>query len=759
MDDTGEARVSLALLAARGGFVTAFVIFLIGATPTGHAQAAPSIVIALSPGDHLPNTVPLTAEVTLSNLDPTSYSELTFRADLTGHESRTSHCYGEDTGTDIVVPVAQSEESLTVRLFTRCVNVRGGFGTYDYRLDISLSGADPMQPGETIGLASMQLHFLVSTYLTPGEVFGPPPAPAAQAWMEPDPRVPAMRVGEWRRFRFRSSVPRYPEDHLNVNLNSSQTGSFHGIGGFDTPPGDPDEACSGEGAFQNWRRAIHQTLWVVACEPGPAVFLLQHETQGVAPLYTYDFVVLPARDTVSPPPIPVTAIAPPSRGPVATEDDFGWNIERDIDPLAEANDAATGLWGNGATIWVAQNSDGAGDSVFAYDLASGEPAGERDFELDKTNLAPRGLWSNGETIWVSDSGRERLFAHDLESGERLPARDINLSDANEDPRGIWSDRTTIWVLDASDASLYLYDLGSGEQTAVYELDSANDDPHGIWSDGVGMWVSDGVARKLLAYRLEAGALVREGDEDFTKLTRARNSSPRGIWSDGDVMYVVDADDDKIYSYNMPDAADARLASLTLTHVDLGEFSPERRVYTGILSEGARETVIDASAVQSRAKVEIVPTDVDGDLENGHQAAVDEGAEVTVTVTSEDGSRRRVYRVLIEEPAPPAPPVPPAPPAPGDDCLRGLVDARFSLVTYEGGSVADLEVCARHVGVRSVYALVDEEFVSLILDAPAFVNGPFVDQFGAGIPAGTPLIVLRVPPPDGDPVAAGGAAGE
>ena len=95
-------------------------------------------------------------------------------------------------------------------------------------------------------------------------------------------------------------------------------------------------------------------------------------------------------------------------------------------------------------------------------------------------------------------------------------------------------------------------------------------------------------------------LVREGDEDFTKLTRARNSSPRGIWSDGDVMYVVDANDDKIYSYNMPDAADARLASLTLTHVDLGEFSPERRVYTGILSEGARETVIDASAVQSRA---------------------------------------------------------------------------------------------------------------------------------------------------------------
>ena len=706
----------------------AWVITVSGDPSAARAQQAPSISIELSPGDHLPRTVPLTGAVTLSNLDPAGYSELTFRADLTGHESRTSHCYGEDTGTDIAVPVDQSEESLTVRLFKRCVNVRGGFGTYDYRLDISLSGADPMQPGETIGLASMQLHFLVSTYLTLGEVFSPPPVPAAQAWMDPDPSTPRWYVGEWRRFRFRSSVPRYPEDHLNVFLNSSQPGSFHGIGGSDTPPGDPDEACSMEDTFQNWRRAIHQTLWVVACEPGPAVFLLQHETLAVAPLYEYDFVVLPARDTVSPPPIPVTAIAPPSRGPVATEDDFGWNVERDIDPLAEANDAATGLWGNGETLWVAQNSDGAGDSVFAYDLASGERAEERDFELDKTNLAPRGLWSNGETIWVSDSGRERLFAHDLESGERLQARDINLSDANHDPRGIWSDRTTMWVLDGRDDSVYLYDLGSGEQTAVYELDSDNGDPHGIWSDGIGVWVSDGVERKLLAYRLEDGALVREGAEDFTKLTRARNNSPRGIWSDGDVMYVVDASDDKIYSYNMPDAADARLASLTLTHVDLGEFSPDRPVYTGILTGGAGKTVIEALPVQDGATVDIVPTDVDGDLENGHQAAVDAGTEVTVTVTSEDGARKREYRVLIEV----------------RECLDSLAHD-FRLVTYEGGGIGALEACARSLSVTAVYASDGNVYVSYILGAPAFVNERFVALFPDGIPAGT-SVVARHPTP-------------
>ena len=419
--------------------------------------------------------------------------------------------------------------------------------------------------------------------------------------------------------------------------------------------------------------------------------------------------------------------APPPSGPTPSDADFEWTVDRDIDALDAGNDEATGLWGDGATIWVAQNSDGAGDSVYAYDLASGERLKEREFELDGANLAPRGLWSNGETIWVSDSGKEKLFAHDLESGERLPARDIELSDANDDPRGIWSDRTTIWVLDGRDESVYRYDLGSGEQTAVYALDSANDDPHGIWSDGVGVWVSDGRARKLLAYRLKGGALVREGAEDFRKLTPARNNSPRGIWSDGDVMYVVDAADARIYSYNMPDAADARLASLTLTHIDIGEFSPGRTEYTGILTGGAGKTVIEASPVQPGATVGIVPSDVDGDLENGHQAAVDAGAEVRVTVTSEDGSRRRVYRVRVE--------VPP--------CLDGLGED-FGLVTYEGGSIARLEECAQRLSVRAVYAWDGSAYVSYILDAPAFVNEAFVALFEGGISHGTQLLARREP---------------
>ena len=417
-------------------------------------------------------------------------------------------------------------------------------------------------------------------------------------------------------------------------------------------------------------------------------------------------------------------------GPTPSDADFEWNVTRDVESLDAANDEATGLWGKGATLWVLQNSDGAGDSVYAYDLASGERAEDREFALDESNRAPRGIWSDGATVWVSDSGQDSLFAHDLASGDRLPDRDLALSEENDDARGIWSDRETMWVLDGRDDSIYLYDLASGAQGAVFELDSANDDPHGIWSDHTGVWVSNGRPGKLLAYRLRGAELERVSGEDFTNLRRASNNSPRGIWSDGEVMYVVDAHDGKVYSYNMPDAADARLASLTLSHIDIGEFSPRRTEYTGILSGGAGKTVIEASAVQSGAMVEIVPSDVDGDLENGHQAGVDAGTEVTVTVTSEDGSRRRVYRVLIEVP----------------ECLDGLGD-EFGLVTYEGGSIASLEACARRLSVQAVYAWDGSAYLSYILNAPAFVNEAFVVLFEGGISHGTQLLARREPASD------------
>ena len=115
-------------------------------------------------------------------------------------------------------------------------------------------------------------------------------------------------------------------------------------------------------------------------------------------------------------------------------------MKRDIAELDPGHDTPSGLWSDGATLWILENGDGADDGVYAYDLQSGERVAGREFALHETDRAPRGFWSNGETVWVSDSGRERLFAYGLASGEREENREVELAERNSDARGIWSDK-------------------------------------------------------------------------------------------------------------------------------------------------------------------------------------------------------------------------------------------------------------------------------------------------------------------------------
>ena len=436
-------------------------------------------------------------------------------------------------------------------------------------------------------------------------------------------------------------------------------------------------------------------------------------------------------------------------GPTPSDLDFEWNVTRDIEELDTGHDDPTGAWSDGVTLWLLDNGSGADDAVYAYDLASGERREDLEFELDDANLAPRGLWSDGSTAWISDSGKDKLFAHDLASGERLPERDIALAARNRAARGIWSADETMWVLDGGKDALFAYDLASGELLAEYELVSANGDPHGLWSDGVTVWVSDHGAKRLFAYRLpvpdaeevdgEDLELERVRDEEFpnTILSRASNNSPRGLWSDGDVMYVVDASDGKVYTYNMPDAIDARLASLTLSGVDIGEFSPNREEYEGVVDDGVTVTTIEAAATQDDAVVVIDPPDADEAAE-GRQVAVGGGAEITVTVTSADGSRKKTYSVRIKETGPSA------------TCLRGAIDEGFSLVVSEGGSIDDLEACAEGRAVTALYTLSGGEYVSYILGAPPTVNERFVALYADGLTSLTPLIAKSEGPPSPAP---------
>ena len=422
-------------------------------------------------------------------------------------------------------------------------------------------------------------------------------------------------------------------------------------------------------------------------------------------------------------------------GPTASDVDFEWNVERDIEPLDPGNDWPTGMWSDGATLWLLDNAPGAGDAVYAYDLQTGERLEEREFALDGSNRAPRGIWSDGETMWVSDSGQETLFAYDLETGGRLPERDIELARRNRDARGIWSGGETIWVLNRN-PSLFAYELETGTFIAQYALHDANGDPRGAWSDGVTLWVSDHGAKRLFAYRLpelpegeppdEPPALERVQGEEFLQPGRAGNNSPRGIWSDATVMYVADENDDRVYSYNMADAWDARLASLELSGVDIGEFDPARTEYAGVAAPGATEATVAAQPAQDGASVEIDPADADEEAE-GHQVALDGLREVTVTVTSPDGSRERAYRVLLGESGAEA------------SCLQGDVAVGFSLLIFAGGSVEELVSCAESRRVTALYATARGAWIPYIAGAPSFVNRSFTELFAGGIASGTPLL--------------------
>ncbi len=412
--------------------------------------------------------------------------------------------------------------------------------------------------------------------------------------------------------------------------------------------------------------------------------------------------------------------------PIPSDEEFDWNVTRDIESLHRDNDLPTGIWSNGELLWIVENSATGADRLFAYDLNTGERLEQHEFELDSRNRFSHGIWSNREIVWIADSGQDKLFAYNLATGERDEERDLALDERNRDPRGIWSNGELMLVLDSVKDALFAYDLESGRLLGEFPLDNLNKSPRGIWSDGFTIWVSDDGAKRIFAYRTEGESLNRYEDQEFNfrSLLKAGNGDARGIWSDGDVIFVADEQDDHVYTYNMPDAIDARLASLSLSGIDFGEFTPSQTEYAAVVEANLPFTTVEAEAAQSKAGIEIMPADADDDPTNGHQAALIDGLDITVTVTSEDESRRLVYTVGIS------------------NCLSGLSEARLNSVQFVSGSVADLLDCAQSLGVDALYHYRDGEWVAFFLNAPEFLNQPFRNRFAEGVPAGAVLIAKR-----------------
>ncbi|WP_420444882.1 hypothetical protein [Candidatus Poriferisodalis sp.] len=127
--------------------------------------------------------------------------------------------------------------------------------------------------------------------------------------------------------------------------------------------------------------------------------------------------------------------------------------------LDSANTGSKGLWGDGTTLWVADEGDKKG---YAYELddpnTDADELGTRDSSVDFGTVHPRGLWSDGDTAWALDYTNDKLVAFDWPARTRKPSRDVTLDSDHTNEAGLWGHNGVLYVLQATttDPKVYAY---------------------------------------------------------------------------------------------------------------------------------------------------------------------------------------------------------------------------------------------------------------------------------------------------------------
>ena len=135
------------------------------------------------------------------------------------------------------------------------------------------------------------------------------------------------------------------------------------------------------------------------------------------------------------------------------------------------------IWSDGATMWVTDNAGTSkvdDDKIFAYKM-SGDKERDESREIDlgelvnDNNDAPTGIWSDGANLWVanSDTNNAKIYSYKL-AGNRIDCReetkDFNTledagkpeGDGNLHPNAIFSDGSIMYVTDSVDGKIYAY---------------------------------------------------------------------------------------------------------------------------------------------------------------------------------------------------------------------------------------------------------------------------------------------------------------
>ena len=317
--------------------------------------------------------------------------------------------------------------------------------------------------------------------------------------------------------------------------------------------------------------------------------------------------------------------------------------ERDLEDLS--GNVPFGLWSEDGTLWSAMWWS---VGLVAFDLETHGRLSGRDIAVASDNPSPTGLWSDGETLWASDYGGG-VYAYRLADGERVPGEDLAATlkaAGNDTPTGLWSDGETLWVADHYDERVYAYRLAdkAQDEDREFALDEGTR-AFGLWSDGTTVWTADLSDSRVAAYRLADGS--RDADRDYDTST-VGNDAPVSLWSDGETLWVGDRYDEKLYAYALEAeaSADATLASLTLSGVDIGAFDATTTDYAASVGPAVASTTVTATPTSAGASVTIA--DSDGSMTDGpRDVSLAVGANtITATVTAADGQTTATYTVTV-----------------------------------------------------------------------------------------------------------------
>ena len=317
--------------------------------------------------------------------------------------------------------------------------------------------------------------------------------------------------------------------------------------------------------------------------------------------------------------------------------------ERDLEDLS--GNVPFGLWSEDGTLWSAMWWS---VGLVAFDLETHGRLPGRDLAVASDNPSPTGLWSDGTTLWATDYGGA-VYAYRLADGGRVPEEDLAATlkaAGNDTPTGLWSDGETLWVADHYDERVYAYRLAdkARDEEREFALDEGTR-AFGLWSDGTTAWTADLSAGRVAAYRLADG--VRDADRDYDTST-VGNEAPVSLWSDGETLWVGDRYDEKLYAYALEAeaSADATLASLTLSGVNIGTFDAATADYASSVGPAVASTTVTATPTSADASVTIA--DSDGSTTDGlRDVSLAVGANtITATVTAADGQTTATYTVTV-----------------------------------------------------------------------------------------------------------------